>query len=522
MMQIVRDVRLRSFAAGFVTVAVLCFGVEQLYCEPRRGPAVFGLDRGCVRKARSRMTASPDIFGALNHSISVQSNTLRPLPLESAQRPLLDWTPGVPAGPGVPFYLYEGPAFENWIDRCDGLGGGPANWDRAGVVAQDHGLTTLGAHRLTKHGNDLLFLEQALIHPWRTKDPEQAKLFVVPVLLGYAARHGKCGKMKAWKLLSRAAAAIKRLPYVARSQGRDHLVLSTDFKVYMTQHAAFKKLFPNFIFATQLHSWGSKVGASCAFAVPMNALLPLSQETVESLHSQTDETFWNRQHPVYFKGQIDTRAAYGARRRLGAALARLAADRPRQFSGAMFLGTKYVDPKFADPSLRVCSCPQVHGTATHIVHGALCIDCVENGTAGHRTAAARALSNPYLWDMPETQFAFQIRGDLPGSNRLYDIIKAGAIPVALSDDLEETLPFPDRVPWPELLVRLRERDIASGSEKAATALWAALDAANSTELRTRRALIWRHAKDLIWELNHSRVTSNVLLHAARHCLKQDV
>jgi len=59
----------------------------------------------------------------------------------------------------------------------------------------------------------------------------------------------------------------------------------------------------------------------------------------------------------------------------------------------------------------------------------------------HGAADVRAVlaSNPYETDLAASRLAAHIRGDLPGSNRVYDIVKAGAVPVMVSNDVDVTL-----------------------------------------------------------------------------------
>lgn len=116
-------------------------------------------------------------------------------------------------------------------------------------------------------------------------------------------------------------------------------------------------------------------------------------------------------------------------------------------------------------------------------------------------------TNPYIWDMASTRFALHIRGDLPSSNRLFDILKVGAVPVAISDQLEMTLPFPDVVPWDSMLVRIKEKRM----KKPDAAEFLAANLKNPATMESRRRASTLASRDLLWEVNGSRVTTNVLL-----------
>lgn len=127
----------------------------------------------------------------------------------------------------VPFYIYEE---LDWLD--------------------DKHITTVANHTFNewvklsasernfdiKHDDDLKFYLAAARHPMRVKNPEEAKLFVVPTLTTYVAtdhiykdnrvrlcRDGRCGR----ELLVYADEVLKNSTWFQRSQGSDHFVLVT-------------------------------------------------------------------------------------------------------------------------------------------------------------------------------------------------------------------------------------------------------------------------------------------------------
>lgn len=151
-------------------------------------------------------------------------------------------------------------------------------------------------------------------------------------------------------------------------------------------------LFPGVIFATQLHGWRSKTGSSCSFAVPMSSQLPIRHSDVQRLQSQSEEEFQRREHPIYFKGQIDSRKNYRARVWTGLAIERLTAMETDLSGGSMFIATPYEHPNASNEAgrivqhhvtgLSICRCPQYHGRVTlpDIYDSNNCVNCVESNS----------------------------------------------------------------------------------------------------------------------------------------------
>ena len=260
----------------------------------------------------------------------------------------------------------------------------------------------------------------------------------------------------------------------------------------------------------------------------MSSMLPanLNPAAMARRRRQSAEQFDQRLHPFYFKGQIDIRRNYALRARLGAALGELAEAKPRLTRGGMYIATPYQhgDPAHWLKFLRNCSCAQTHGLATSAATNldSVCINCVEQRikpTGENYSPNTHQLlaQNPYASDIPETRYGFHISGDLPSSNRLFDILKVGAIPVAVSRQLEMTLPFSDIVPWDDIMIRLPTSKLDKKTVEAVLAQKTTGD----TVTRLRRTIL-KHTPDVLWDAEGTRVTTNILLMAARHCMQQDI
>lgn len=172
-------------------------------------------------------------------------------PLMPVSPAIGDPSESVGAGITVPFYVYEGIPFD-WLQTCQ---------------TDDY---TMGEHKMFKHGNDAWFAEQVQHHPWRVRDPEKALLFVVPVMITWQSRQKLCGKHKSGSLLKEASRQVLEGPWWNRSKGADHLLVSTDFRLYMSNSKTMSKWFPGFIWGVQLSNWQKKLKGACSFAVPVS------------------------------------------------------------------------------------------------------------------------------------------------------------------------------------------------------------------------------------------------------------
>lgn len=385
-----------------------------------------------------------------------------------------------PKGTRVPFYLYTGAPFRI-RPECE-------------AVLRRH---TAGF----KHGNDAWAVAHGSKHAWRVFNIHDAKLFIVPLLIGVPS-NALCQLQ-----LEEVIANVTSTPQFQRNQGRDHLVITTHYKLNQPGRLVreLRKRLRNVIWGVQIVDWGLKLGGSCSFAVPMNT-------RVQQLTSESMSVWAARPHAIYFQGQIDRRPGYAPRVNVGKLLEEMSTNESsaRILKGAMYIASREMDtgPRPASDlrlSLPPCNCTQHPGVVT-AVSGHECINC-------RLRADVKGAWSTYNTDIRASRFGLHIRGDNPGSNRLYDLIAAGTIPIVVSDHVNLTLPFPNVVPWDQIIVRVPE---TPGSHQRA-ALFRALTL-DANEIERRRFLLRRHAADVLWEVNESRVFSNILVAATRNCL----
>jgi len=116
-----------------------------------------------------------------------------------------------------------------------------------------------------------------------------------------------------------------------------------------------------------------------------------------------------------------------------------------------------------------------------------------------------------------SQFSLVLRGDSPTTQKFYDSVQYGAIPVIVSDLIFQVgLPFQCLVPYQLFTVEIPEAEWLVDAAAALTRV----DARVSTGQRARmRRLMHHFRRDLLWSVNGSRVAENLLLTAAAHKLR---
>lgn len=136
----------------------------------------------------------------------------------------------------IPFYYYEGPKFPNVLKTCIGVN----------QPMFDH-----------PQGDDLIFNQKIMNHPWRTKDPNLALIFVIPAFVNmifkadsiiskYDFRYDKkpdkswiirkkqlwCNKKLTYhKVLNQVCQSTLASPFFKKSDGIDHILVSSNWRI---------------------------------------------------------------------------------------------------------------------------------------------------------------------------------------------------------------------------------------------------------------------------------------------------
>ncbi|CEM34877.1 unnamed protein product [Vitrella brassicaformis CCMP3155] len=177
----------------------------------------------------------------------------------------------------VPFYIYQTPAMRKLYDGCQ----------RTALSILDgrwppHLPKGMGDVN-RKNYDEVFWLDQLWNDSWRTFDPEDALVFVIPVYPVLSLEQACEGDRNQTHAL--AEAAIMQLPYFGRNEGLDHIVMGIDWRFTHTKNKSIKRAFGRrFAALAKKISWGRKVAErgyghiGCAVTSPFTSVLTFLQK----------------------------------------------------------------------------------------------------------------------------------------------------------------------------------------------------------------------------------------------------
>ena len=206
----------------------------------------------------------------------------------------------------LPFYLYEGGAFDEggWFEPCGrGL--------RGERVEED------------QYAGEHYFYAQLRSHRWRTRDPERALLFVVPLYANAAlqpsVKGASCNGTHFQRLFDATAAAVAATAQYQRHLGADHVLVSNSWRAALRTKQApwakeqlstafFRHTFRNAIVGHMEARHGDSDSSfwRCSVVSPYVANFDekLRAHLVPPSHRERDVSF-------YFQGGANNRGTYG-------------------------------------------------------------------------------------------------------------------------------------------------------------------------------------------------------------------
>ena len=317
---------------------------------------------------------------------------------------------------------------------------------------------------------DSIWLEKLVDHPWRTKNPDDAILFVIPVNLG-AHAYGWCTENDKFVKIVRETLEASKM--YQKKMGKDHVVLSTYFKAsQFIQHHKMGSLFKNVIWVDRLNKL-QYMKTPCQIAVMHNSPPP-------SERHQPKRT-------LFFNGQADTRLAYKYRVRAITSIANI-------YDGTIN-NNMVVSSQCSHDEIKWCS-----GNTT-------------NGCCLRK----RQRKDEFMRNLSESRWNLMISGDDAGSSRLNEAVSVGVPSIIISPKVyERYLSFKDVVPWKNFTVIVNTKKFMEDPEQTITEVLEKYDKKRDEMVQLQD----KYAKEFQWGHPESRAATNTLKEIAKKCLKQ--
>lgn len=312
----------------------------------------------------------------------------------------------------VPFYVYEELA---WEDATFGA-----------ETVENLARTPRGR---SKHADDFYFMKASLNHPMRTRDPSQAKIFVIPLLLNfYADRHYYSGREH--KLCS--ASTSTSLTRTSRRTYCDRDLLRHAATVL--QHSEWFQAHPERHIVVQSHYLADK-----KFKIPTELKDMLYQVNVISFENQVPNRPDRLRFPKYYVGHscLTTRNNIDKKKndpRQEDSTAAAAAAVKKTQDVVMIASVNHEKLHYFQDRLNVCEWIRnnnnYNNTDTDTDHNNATTTIIMSQCGQGEQCPALA----------QAKFGFHTRGDTLGSNRLMDTILSGTVPIFTRREQYDILP----------------------------------------------------------------------------------
>ena len=132
--------------------------------------------------------------------------------------------------------------------------------------------------------------------------------------------------------------------------------------------------------------------------------------------------------------------------------------------------------------------------------------------------STRELSEQYRELITKSRYAWHLRGDTPSSNRLYDILAAGAVPIDASGGgggMRASFPLADIVPWDSIISVSPNSTALTADPGGVGRAWLSTLAPQSAVAPAAFEAILERRGDVLWDQAPARVACNVLVTAAQ-------
>ncbi|KAA8491204.1 hypothetical protein FVE85_9499 [Porphyridium purpureum] len=401
----------------------------------------------------------------------------------------------------VPFYMYDPNHFAGFQNCSKGL------WS-------------------IKHAIDYLFLQRLENHAWRVRRPEDAELFVVPVLLSTLAAEGKC-KVGLQEGITQMKRYLAGSTWFTEHDGRDHLILMPGFQ----KHAQLLNLLGHNLI---IGSYTRDDMRDHANVFVVGFLDHYASLTFNTRNASGYFSEWNYRNSAKLPRDLVVRWMGSNRYWNGSPI------KPRLNRKALFevRDTNATREVYHDVFLTIRDhfkgsppqAPHCNGSefmAFTEAYGSL--PCVGESPVLNATLSswvADRCVQPLTFSRQVAQriterahFSFVLYGDNPESDTLYNSIAGRSIPVLFVEDAErdhlyECMAHFD-FPWKDIVL------VFSGSEFRRDPMRVVqhlrhLVASEPDDLARRVETIDAYARDIVWSEPDSRVHESILIDAWRH------
>jgi hypothetical protein len=370
-------------------------------------------------------------------------------------------------------------------------------------------------------GVEVSFLLHLQDHPWRTRDPEEAAVFVIPGLFSVAlnSHHNESNcDLSIEEMSTTLASAVQKSHWFNRYQGRDHLMVMGYFKAeyFVRQSVEWSGLLKQATLA--LHSgvrtYVGKLFPRCIISVGHHAspnensnvevktrkdlihMRPLDQDLLDL---QAENSMKPQRRSIFMLGQANKVKYY---RNRVTAIRQLGDVGVNSFIAASVCekGMKF----------KSCGINKKHGASDGTpIEDDTAITPVTNCCLKHKLSYSS-----FLKQMMMSNFSLLIGGGDPGSSRLADALALNVPQLILSDGFyERYAPFPCIVPWRQITEQISEKLFNQHPKQT-------VDDALKRATERRESMIrlqQQYASDVDWTHPQTLAPNNLLVETVRKC-----
>jgi hypothetical protein len=399
----------------------------------------------------------------------------------------------------VPFFLYSGGDFDVFWNSCQ--------------------------KKIFAKGVEVSFLLHLQDHPWRTRDPEEAAVFVIPGLFSVAlnSHHNDSNcDLSVEEMSTTLASAVQESSWFNRHQGRDHLMVVGYFmaELFLSQSIEWNRLLKHATLA--LHSgvrmYIGKQYPRCIISVGHQSspnensdvavktrsdllhMRPLKQGLLDL---QAENSLKPQRRSIFMLGQANKMRYY---RHRVTAVKKLGDVGVNSFIAASKCekGMKF----------KSCGVNRIRGVGGDNAVTSGNIDDAPVAPVTNCCLKNKLSYSSFLKQMMLSNFSLLIGGGDPGSSRFADALVLSVPQLILSDGFyERYAPFPCIVPWRQITEQISEKDFQRQPKQAVEKALTRATERRESMIRLQQ----QYVSDVDWTHPHTLAPNNLLVETVRKC-----